>query len=360
MTNSNQPKYRFLTKEATASVNGVFIIIVFISHLRTYMEVAPAIEKIMSLISQLMVTTFLFYSGYGVMESIRAKGMDYVKSIPKKRVLGVFAIFIPAVLLFAVMDLLLGIPFTIKQFALSLVAWLNLGNSNWYIFVIICLYILTWLSWIIADKITAKFDGPEKITLRNETGMTALFTSAILLIAVLLFTTPDYYYNTISAYLFGVFFSQNKDGILKFCGFNKDGKVEGILGVTRYIMTVLFCVLVTYLIRTYAVGQFKTPGFLVASVLFCLGIVLISYLIPFPDIVFRWFGEHLFEIYILMRIPMISLLFIPYLSKGGLTYAIICFILTILLAWIYHSIRLKISNYLKHRSAAKIAKSDQE
>lgn len=36
---------------------------------------------------QLIVVMFLFYSGYGVMESVRSKGTAYIKSIPFKRVL---------------------------------------------------------------------------------------------------------------------------------------------------------------------------------------------------------------------------------------------------------------------------------
>ena len=43
--------------------------------------------KFITKLEQLMVTMFLFYSGYGVMESIKRKGDDYIKSFPKKRIL---------------------------------------------------------------------------------------------------------------------------------------------------------------------------------------------------------------------------------------------------------------------------------
>ncbi|MCR4605895.1 MAG: hypothetical protein K5639_07865 [Eubacterium sp.] len=352
--NTEDISYKFLTKEATACVNGIFIIIVFVSHLRTYMDLAPRLEWLLSSLSQLMVATFLFYSGYGVMESIRTKGMSYVKRIPLKRVLGVFAIYIPAVLLFAVMDLLLGIPFTPAQFGLSLVAWLNLGNSNWYIFVIICLYIITWISWMIADvffKKNAETDEREKR--RNIVAFVLLCLLTAGLVAVLIYTTPDYYYNTISAYIFGVFFSINKDRILKICGVDDTGKVRGVSRWIRYLVITVVMVVATYYIRYFTKANYKNTGFLIATVFFCMGVVLISYLLPFPDIIFRWFGEHLFEVSILMRIPMISLLYIPYLSKGGITYAIICFILTVLLAWIYHSVREKIAFFIRKRSKNK-------
>ena len=320
--------YRFLEKKATASVNGVFILIVFISHLRTYMELEPHLEGVMQALSQLMVATFLFYSGFGVMESIRKKGMDYVKQIPLRRVLRVLAMYIPAVLLYALLDLILGIPFTAGQFFLSLIAWLNLGNSNWYIFVILCLYLITWLSWMVAGRW-------EKY--RDILGLILIVVLSAGLVLVLRQVSPGYYYNTISAYLFGIFFSQNKELILGICGINPSGKIAGIRAIILYILMTLSMIGVTIGLRIQYQHTWSNLVFLVMTPFFCMGIVLISYWIPFPDHVFRWFGEHLFEVYILMRLPMMALLRVPGWEQGGLWYALCCLVITVLLAWGYHA-----------------------
>lgn len=96
-----------------------------------------------------MVAPFLFYSGYGVMESIKRKGTAYVVGIPKKRVLRALFNFDCAVVLYLVLGLVLGSSFTFKQVALSHIGWDSLGNSNWYIFTVLVLYVLTYIAFVI-------------------------------------------------------------------------------------------------------------------------------------------------------------------------------------------------------------------
>ena len=345
--------YRFLKKESTACVNGVFILIVFISHLRNYMMLEPHLEWAMKGLSQLMVAMFLFYSGFGVMESIEKKGMTYVRQIPLHRVLRVLAMYIPAVLLYGLLDLILGIPFTTGQFFLSLVAWLNLGNSNWYIFVILCLYLITWVAWMIADKISGlrHRDETNASDYRDTWGWILTLILSAGLILVLRQTTPEYYYNTISAYLFGLFFSQNKDCILRACGFDKSGKLVSLRAKTAYvIMTVLMIGTVICLRLLYPHGWSQIV-FLLMTVFFCMAVVLLSYLVPFPDCVFRWFGEHLFEVYILMRMPMMALQRVPGWEQGGVWYALSCLAITVILAWIFHAVSRFFQDRLRSRTS---------
>ena len=339
------PVYKFLRKENTTCVNGVFILIVFISHLRTYMQLQPGLEWAMGSLSQLMVAMFLFYSGFGVMESIQSKGMDYVKHMPARRVLHVLALYIPAVLLYALLDLILGIPFTAGQFFLSLVAWLNLGNSNWYIFVIICLYLITWMGWLLASAIAGAGEANEKCAgagaskekYRDVFGLIITTILSVGLIIVLKQVSPDYYFNTMSAYIFGLFFSQNKSAILHLCGIGKQGKPEGAGGFFVYILITIIMIAVTVALRAYIQHDWNYLVFLVMTVFFCMGVVLLSVFAPFPDYVFRWFGERLFEVYILMRIPMIVLLRVPGWEEGGLWYALCSLAITVVMAWAYHA-----------------------
>lgn len=73
----------FLTKSKTDAIKGIFIVIVFINHIKEYYIQAGAdlsawYDKAFflpaSALGQLMVVMFLFYSGYGVVESIKKKG----------------------------------------------------------------------------------------------------------------------------------------------------------------------------------------------------------------------------------------------------------------------------------------------
>lgn len=323
-------------------MNGVFIVIVFISHLRTYMTLNPLLDQMMRSFSQLMVATFLFYSGYGVMESVKKKGMSYVRRIPLHRVLGVLAIFVPAVLLYALLDLLLGIPFSGSQFFLSLIAWKNLGNSNWYIFVILCLYLITCVGWMLADLIVRKcgrLSGKGTTSADERRDVIGWVITAVLtvgLVVALKYTTPNYYYNTITAYLFGLFFSINKEHILRACGIDSEERIRSARSVLNYILMTGFMIVTTVVLRHYIKIRWNDYVFMLMTVFFCMGVVLISYLIPFPDRVFRWLGDHLFEVYILMRIPMIAFLRIPGFREGGLWYAVSCLAVTVVLAAGYH------------------------
>ena len=69
----------YLDKNYTNTIKGIFLIFVFMSHFISYKVPLQDnwIDTIgvtfIKRIGQLMVTLFLFYSGYGVMESIKIK-----------------------------------------------------------------------------------------------------------------------------------------------------------------------------------------------------------------------------------------------------------------------------------------------
>ena len=144
----------YISKSRTNSIKGVFILIVFLSHVKNYIVDAGYVYHglgdelfchFMSTIGQLMVVMFLFYSGYGIMESLQHKGESYARAIPRHRILSTLINFDIAVCVFLIVDLFLGKEISIKQFLLSLIAWDSVGNSNWYIFAILVCYFITWL-----------------------------------------------------------------------------------------------------------------------------------------------------------------------------------------------------------------------
>lgn len=153
-----------LKKNTTDAIKGIFIMVVFLNHISEYYNYVGAnlntwYDKVLFLIpkgfGQLMVVMFLFYSGYGVMESIKRKGMTYVDMMPKKRVLGTLINFDIAVCVFAITMVLLGKTLALESFLLSLTGWDSMGNSNWYIFAIVVCYALTY----IGQKINPSMGG---------------------------------------------------------------------------------------------------------------------------------------------------------------------------------------------------------
>ncbi len=67
----------YISHSATTQINGIFVFLVFMSHFRSYFDSAISYSRIyyefQGFLGQLVVTTFLFYSGYGIFVSILKK-----------------------------------------------------------------------------------------------------------------------------------------------------------------------------------------------------------------------------------------------------------------------------------------------
>ena len=306
----------YLSKETTTSVNGLFIVIVFFSHVQSYHVLPDPVRTVTSALGQLMVAMFLFYSGYGVGCSVRKKGMAYVHAMPRKRMGKVLASFSPAVLLYALLDLACGIPFTGSQFVLSLVGWETLGNSHWSIFVILCLYLITWLACEVCGRY---LEGRR----REVCSFVVMSLFCILLFLFLHETKESWWYNTLTAYPLGSFVSLTKE---------KWDTLLGYRGV--WLGLALMSLIIVILLRPLS---WHASLYLIMTVVYCVLILCLTKKVPVYHPVLYWLGTHLFEIYILMRIPMILLLSIPVAwIQEPFVFAGISFVLTLLLAALYH------------------------
>ena len=316
----------YTSKDRSNAIKGIFILIVFISHIKNYIVDAgykyqgigdTVFQTFFSLIGQLMVVMFLFYSGYGVMESIRRKGETYVKAMPKKRVLNTLVNFDLAVCFFLVVDLLIGKEVTVEKFLFSLMAWDSLGNSAWYIFAILACYLLT--------SIISRFAKTETMLLGG------VFISLTIMALGLVFVKESWWYDTLWAYPTGMFFSIYKKNI--------DDLADRKWWLAIGILLFLFCVLYFF---PFDVAGFKHNAM---SVVFAFLIVVLTMRIKIDNKALRWCGEQLFPLYIYQRIPMIvfaAVLPAWMLNEHPLVYIGICFLSTLVLAYLYKFIRISL------------------
>ena len=126
-------------------IKGIFAIIIFISHCLSYFTeqhiyLDAPMAKLITIIGQLMVTMFFFYSGYGIMQSYNEKP-EYIKSFPKNRILKTLIHFDVAILLFLVMNLIFARDYSPLTTLLAFTGYTTIGNSNWFMFAIFVLYI---------------------------------------------------------------------------------------------------------------------------------------------------------------------------------------------------------------------------
>ena len=102
-----------LCPTTTTSINGIFVLLVMISHFFQYagnqLTSTPhaLYAGARSIMGQGVVATFLFFSGYGIMEQITKKNRAYARSIFQNRFLKVLFHFDIAILLFLGMEYLL-------------------------------------------------------------------------------------------------------------------------------------------------------------------------------------------------------------------------------------------------------------
>ena len=301
------------------------MIFVFISHFIAYDVtlqnnwVDSYGVKFIKQLGQLMVTLFLFYSGYGVMESVKRKGDDYIKSFPKNRILTTLINFDIAVLIYMVISKYFQThPFSIKYLLLSLIGWNNFGNSNWYIFAILCLYIVAYLS-------AKSFKDRKQRAI-------SIFIGTTLFTVMMQFDRPGYCYNTAYCFAFGAIFSLYKDEIEKWL----NGKE------LLFAIYILILFLISYKLK-------KNLGwYYIYTLTFTALIVLLTRKIKMKNFILEWVGKNLFPLYIFQRIPMMLLINKGYFNNNTYIIFAICFAITIIITLVYNLIMF-IKNKIKKK-----------
>ena len=101
---------------------------------------------------QKIVTMFLFYSGIGVNESIRNKGINYTKTLFNKSIILLVKFQISLLLYLLENIFILKNKITLKSYLLSALFRSSLGNGNWLTFTIISFYFCSYLSFRLSIK----------------------------------------------------------------------------------------------------------------------------------------------------------------------------------------------------------------
>lgn len=290
-------------------MKGIFILLVFISHFVQYMTLKGPWDvsyfEVRRFLGQLVVVPFLFYSGYGVAESVGKKGRQYVTAMPKNRILKVLFQFDLVVIVYAIQRRVLVNDVGMKRFLLALIGWESVGNSNWYIFAVVCLYLITWLAYLLFS--------------RNKYAAAAAVTVLSVAYMVILKPVRDpHWYNTILAYSAGIWYSSYRE------------KLEKILFSSEWIYGLCLAGVIAgiHYLRPHwsSLIIYET-----VSVLFALACVLISMKVQITNRFLHYCGEHLFSLFILQRLPMIALNNSP-VEKEPMVYFALCFVLTLLMS----------------------------
>ncbi len=210
--------------------------------------------------------------------------------------------------LFFIMSIALHIKYSVKDIALSLVGYTSISESNWYIFV-------TFLLYIFIIIVFSLFGAKQKI----KWGILVISLLSIILVGVLGLFYPYYFVNTLMCFPLGMVFSYYR------------GKLETIVKkhYLVFFLTSLIAFILLFIIRkNYGISS--NYYYNILSCIFVILIVICSMKVTFNNKLFEFLGQHVFWIYILQKIPMISL-------KGRIEnnylYFVACFIITIIMSF---------------------------
>ena len=147
----------FLSIERCQALNGIAILLVVARHVghRGVMQFGYGMNgwgdslyfAISNPIQQLLVVTFLFFSGYGVMAQFLRKGESYVDGFAKRRLFPTWANFAVAVACYAAVHFVFRTGVPLKKVLLAFTCFDAIGNPSWYIFCILWCYAGAWLAF---------------------------------------------------------------------------------------------------------------------------------------------------------------------------------------------------------------------
>ena len=307
----------YISHRSTMCINGFFTILIFLSHAVQYIELDGLFDATYltfnKAMAQLVVATFLFYSGFGMMESINKRGHAYVKSIPFKRLFRVWYHFAFAILLYTVFNLLIGKHMELRTWLLSFTGYSSIGNSNWYMFVTFAMYIIIFIGFVIAPK-------HKLVSLANVWVLTLCFIAAEMSLDL-----PSRFYNTIILFPAGMTFSVLKPYFDSFIQKN-----DAIYWLS--LSASLACMFIAYKYRFDSYTMYS-----IWAVFFMLSTILVTMKVKFSNDMLAWFGTHVFSIYILMRLPM-QLFDLIGLSHHTFVFIVMSFVATVALMSIFEQI----------------------
>ena len=321
----------YISRDNSNVIKGVFVILILLSHAKGYITLGGMYDdpylSMQKHLNQMVVAMFLFYSGYGMMEQIKKRDFEYIKSIPKKRFPNLLLNFDLAVMLFLILRLFMGKTITVKSVLLSLVAWTSVGNSTWYIFITLALYILICIAFLPIKWVKKPWFKLVCIVI-----LTAL---SIGLVYVLMSIGKEkYWYNTLILLVLGFWYSYFQNAIEKVL-FKND--ILYALAVAA-----VFAVYIVFFRKRWDGIEYYT----VWAICFTLLTVLFTMKISIQSTVLKWFGEHVFSIYILQRLPMIVFSKMSFFAGHKYLFMIASFGVTLVLAMIFDTVTGKLASLI--------------
>lgn len=317
----------YMSLSSTNAIKGIFCIFILYRHMISYIALSTSFMdrcfiKIDSYLDQLIVAMFLFYSGYGIMLSYQKKP-NYLKGFFRNRITKILVHFDIAVFCFISLQSCLGKTYCSAEYLLSLIGWTSIGNSNWFIFDILALYICAY----IALNITRY---TKKLNIHYTISFISILCFALWVFLYYSKPNMEWWINTIVAFPLGMYYFVHKN------------KIDSYLMTNSHYLYSLVFLTCSFLTWHFI---FRVDIYGVSTCLFCLMLTFLCMRVKTDNAILQFLGTYSFSIYIMQRWPMLIYEHLGWNAKPTLFVAI-CIPSAIIIAYIFQKVLLKVDKLL--------------
>ncbi len=325
----------YISKEQTGAFKGLFIMVIFLAHIRGYISTEFWGDEIVSafygVLGQLIVVVFLFYSGYGVMESVKNKP-GYMKGFFKNRILKLLLDYNIVTLVYFAIRFATKAKLEWKHFAFSWCGWETVekmdSHGNWFMFGILALYAVTWLTALTLEGIFRMNGKKYQITL---TAAVAVLSVA-LMIALSFAGRGEFWYEILFVYSFGMFYSLCRKPVEK--AMRKLGwYLLALVAITAGLGVIIL------------LGRYNMLIYSVRACLFAALVVLVSMRVRIWNPVLNWLGTVSFSVFLVHKGSMAICQNLGF-NRNPIVFGAVCIAGTMVLTVAHHWVAGRLSRLL--------------
>lgn len=243
------------SKDTFQSMKGYLAVCVLIHHVHQFngLLADTSLNYPLLLLGHWAVVLFMFMSGFGLYESYKNKGQDYIKKLPRNRILTFFIMYAFFVAIYTVYELITGGAITPLLMLQTFTYGSTVISFGWYLQLSLLLYIVFFLVFVI----------PCKKWLHS---LLLVVLAAVFLAINIFMNRPYNVYVIVVSFLFGIIISLYRD------------KIEGLLQKKSILVliasVVVFCAFT--LIQTFLV--YKKSDYIASSIIVRTFFIFITFI----------------------------------------------------------------------------------
>lgn len=317
---------KYISKEYTTCLRGIFAILVVIHHLYQYSGLLRGtyIGVFLQLFGFLSVAVFFFLSGFGLMFSANKK--NYINHFFQRRFLPLYCFYVFLIVLYSLWTLLLEKEVSFSRIIQSFLFGKTIVTNGWYLQATFVMYLI----YLLVFKI---FKSYKNRLLFFGVGI------FIYCIVCILLDLGISWYQTIPCVVFGMIYCYKKDSI------------DTLLHKYAWRIFILFSILFTTSFILSAVSNIAVLFDMLYSLFFVGALISLVYILCDTVLIENKFtkvcGEYSLEIYVTHGL-FLRLIKLKYIENIPL-YIITVIIGTIVMSFIIKKIHTKIVSFFNKR-----------